>query len=121
MTRCSLTLLCWSRTLLWVYLLDSAFVIFNNMRPRLALRELSMGLACSEACFQAQSSSDCYNQLQRWIGRAERRRELSLYSLVKSFCGGTMDHAALGRASHEGFMNMWCVVSGKCSRLCDNI
>ncbi|KAK5191957.1 hypothetical protein LTR20_010968 [Exophiala xenobiotica] len=98
------------RTLLWVYLLDSAFVIFNNMPPRLALRELGIGLACSEACFQAEDPSSCFNYLKLWGTRVGRPRDTSLYSLIKSFCSGTMDSGRLDRASHEGFMNMWCVV-----------
>lgn len=103
------------RTLLWVALLDQAFVIFNNIPPRLTLRELEMGLACSEACFQAESAVECFNYLKQWINHVGTPRPQSLCSFIQLVCVGEMDSTALDRASHEGFMNLWCVVSGKLS------
>lgn len=103
------------RTLLWVSLLDQAFVIFNHIPPRLTLRELEMGLACSEACFQAPSASECFNHLKQWITRVGTPRSTSLCSLIQLVCAGEMDSSALDRASREGFMNLWCVVSCKSS------
>jgi hypothetical protein len=53
------------RVLLWVFLLDTAFVIFNNLPPRMVIREMRMGTAKSEACFQATTAEECFHALQR--------------------------------------------------------
>lgn len=53
------------RVNLWVFLLDTAFVIFNNLPPRMTIREMDMGLACPESCFQATTAEDCFKALQR--------------------------------------------------------
>ncbi|OQU99857.1 Fungal specific transcription factor domain-containing protein [Cladophialophora immunda] len=52
------------RVLLWVFLLDTAFVIFNNLPPRMVIREMRMNAACSEACFQATTAEECFKTLQ---------------------------------------------------------
>ncbi|KAI0173816.1 hypothetical protein BJ166DRAFT_510337 [Pestalotiopsis sp. NC0098] len=41
------------RTLIYVFMLDCAFIMFNNCAPRMAIFELQMHLACPEVCFQA--------------------------------------------------------------------
>ncbi|OAL31260.1 hypothetical protein AYO20_08315 [Fonsecaea nubica] len=52
------------RVLLWVFLLDTAFVIFNNLPPRMVVREMRMNAACPEACFQALTAEECFRALQ---------------------------------------------------------
>ncbi|KIX94601.1 uncharacterized protein Z520_09647 [Fonsecaea multimorphosa CBS 102226] len=53
------------RVLLWVFLLDTAFVIFNNLPPRMVIREMRMNAACSEECFQATTAEACFKTLQQ--------------------------------------------------------
>ncbi|OAP55566.1 hypothetical protein AYL99_10539 [Fonsecaea erecta] len=52
------------RVLLWVFLLDTAFVIFNNLPPRMVIREMKMNAAYPEACFQAMTAEECFKILQ---------------------------------------------------------
>jgi hypothetical protein len=48
---------------LWVFLLDSAFVIFNNLPPRMMIKEMKCHLAASEAAFQAGTREQCFLKL----------------------------------------------------------
>jgi hypothetical protein len=48
------------RTFTYVFLLDTAFVIFNNTPPRMVLHEMNLEMPASESCFQAGNASDCY-------------------------------------------------------------
>ncbi|KAF7528035.1 hypothetical protein G7054_g10277 [Neopestalotiopsis clavispora] len=48
------------RNFLYVFMLDCAFIIFNNCAPRMAIFELQFSLACPEVCFQADT-------LERWL------------------------------------------------------
>ncbi|KAB8201892.1 hypothetical protein BDV34DRAFT_228850 [Aspergillus parasiticus] len=54
------------RTSSFVFLLDTAFVIFNNRPPRMFIAELTMNVNCPEAAFQAESASDCFFHLNEW-------------------------------------------------------
>lgn len=101
------------RTLLWVFLLDSAFAMFNNVTPRLVLKEMKMDIACPEACFQADSAEECFTHIQTWISRSHRQKPIPFSSFIRSFCGGEMDiETQINYASHA-FVNMSALVSGK--------
>ncbi|KAI5366188.1 hypothetical protein Slin15195_G077110 [Septoria linicola] len=54
------------RTLTYVVLLDTAYVIFNNTPPRMAPGEARVVLTCPEACFQADSVQAWTSALQLW-------------------------------------------------------
>ncbi|KAH8799885.1 fungal-specific transcription factor domain-containing protein [Hyaloscypha sp. PMI_1271] len=51
------------RTFTYVFLLDTAFVIFNNTPPRMVLHEMNLEMPTPEPCFQADNAKDCYS---RW-------------------------------------------------------
>ncbi|PMD42185.1 hypothetical protein L207DRAFT_527125 [Hyaloscypha variabilis F] len=55
------------RTFTYVFLLDTAFVIFNNTPPRMVLHEMSLEMAASESCFQAENAADSYKHWQAHI------------------------------------------------------
>lgn len=99
------------RTLLWVYQLDTAFIIFNNLPPHFALRELSMGLASCEASFQASSPRECFGCLRDWLAHNPRPAHLTLYGLIKLFFKKQLSASILDHLAHESFMNLWCVVA----------
>ena len=52
------------RVFLWIFLLDTAFVIFNNLPPRMVIREMKLSTAKPEVCFQATTAEDCFNALR---------------------------------------------------------
>lgn len=97
------------RTLLWVFQLDTAYIIFNNMPPNFALRELSMGLASPEMSFQASSRYECFNILRAWRAHNGRTFDPTLYGLIKTFFKQKLNGAVLDNLAHESFMNLWCV------------
>ena len=52
------------RVFLWIFLLDTAFVIFNNLPPRMVIREMKLSTAKPEVCFQATTAEECFNALR---------------------------------------------------------
>lgn len=99
------------RTIMWVFCLDTAFVIFNNTPPRLALRELRLGLASCEASFQAENAQNCFERLRDWQARNPRPPDRSLYGLINMLCKPGMCLQTLNNLAHESFVNLWCVIS----------
>ena len=53
------------RVFLWIFLLDTAFVIFSNLPLRMVIREMTMSTANPEACFQAMAAEECFNTLRK--------------------------------------------------------
>lgn len=96
------------RTLLWVFLLDAAYVIFNNTPPRLVCRELRMGVASCEASYQATTGQECFDCLQAWHSH-NPRPNISLYSLIKLFFTRELPAKVLENLAYENFINLWCV------------
>ncbi|KAK5172959.1 uncharacterized protein LTR77_003081 [Saxophila tyrrhenica] len=74
------------RTFLWVFLLDTAFVIFNNLPPRMAIKEMKMGFCSSEAAFQATSRNACYKAITSSGAFAANL----ISSVVESMCKGSV-------------------------------
>lgn len=96
------------RVFTWVFLLDTAFVIFNNVPPRMAIKEMKMHLASNEACFQALTSEQCLRHLQNSLPHDG----YTLTSLTAMMCKEpiTIDNQTL--LADIGPLNMFASISG---------
>jgi hypothetical protein len=108
--------LCFIRTLIFVHLLDTAFTIFNNFPPRIAITELKMNLACPEACFQAESADDCLLQLINGTTPFN-----SIASVVETICEEEIDPTAWHALTQIGVLNSFVIISGSCFLYPDRI
>ncbi|EXJ55240.1 hypothetical protein A1O7_08166 [Cladophialophora yegresii CBS 114405] len=102
------------RTFIWVFFIDTAFVIFNGTPPRIALRQLRMALACPERCFQAQSAEECFMNIQWWICKTRTSRESgpsTLFDFIRTFCKDEIDPAVRDVYAHEAYVNHFAVPS----------
>ncbi|KAH8886542.1 hypothetical protein GQ53DRAFT_784829 [Thozetella sp. PMI_491] len=54
------------RTLTFVFLLDTGYIIFNNMPPRMVLDELNFGLTCPEPVWQASNADLWLLNIKAW-------------------------------------------------------
>lgn len=97
---------------MWIFLLDTAFVIFNNVPPRMAVKEMKMHLASSEACFQAPTSEICYQYLQG--GPINGTNLLS--TLTAAMCKGHIAYETQLVLGDVGSLNMFALTSGKLHR-----
>ena len=98
-----------TRVLTWIFLLDTAFVIFNNVPPRMSIKEMRTDLATSEACFQAPTSELCYENLQ---GDPITSRYM-LSSLTAAMCKQRLDSQRRLALADIGSLNLFALVSGK--------
>ncbi|KAK4497141.1 hypothetical protein PRZ48_011591 [Zasmidium cellare] len=95
------------RLFLWILLLDTAFVIFNNLPPRMAIKEMQMQLASSEACFQAATKHECFHWLQ--VGAVNMKYTLS--SLCERLCSESMPQTLLTPLADLGPLNLFALTS----------
>lgn len=71
------------RTCTYTFLLDTAFTIFHNCPPRLAVSELTIGCACSDYCFEAENAFDFLARVQSTHADYRRTVHLSYRELVQ--------------------------------------
>lgn len=95
----------------WCFLIDTAFVTFYNLTPRLSLRELTMGLPSPESCFEAVDAQTCLFELQKWQYQTNFDPSSNLYVCLKSFCRAEMDFASQIRFAHQSTVSMFCIAS----------
>ncbi|KAF5639477.1 C2H2 transcription factor [Fusarium tjaetaba] len=99
------------RIFLWIYLLDHAFVIFNNLPPRMVIKEMSMHMAFPEAAFQASTSTECARELQNWHLRSTMMKNITFREVVERFCGKSFSNDMRRLFADLGPLNLFAVVS----------
>lgn len=106
------------RTSIFAFLIDSAYVLFHNSPPRIALAELKMDLALPERCFQASTADECFLGIQWWLCKTQRNqphRYSSLFDFVGMFCRDELDLLTVDICGHEAYMNYFAITCGECS------
>ncbi|KIW77862.1 hypothetical protein Z517_07695 [Fonsecaea pedrosoi CBS 271.37] len=99
------------RTLNYIIVLDSGFVMMNNMPPRILPSELRVGLVCPEACFQASSKSDCFHHLRTWMSHPLwRDRRLATAEALNILTSGEMDSETVQFFTHLGYVNLGILI-----------
>jgi hypothetical protein len=96
------------RVIIWVFLLDTAFVIFNNVPPRMSIKEMKLHLACSEACFQAPTGELCFQHIQ-----SDPVHQIHLLSSATAMmCKGPIGTEIQLVLADAGPLNMFALTSG---------
>ncbi|KPI40268.1 uncharacterized protein AB675_7445 [Cyphellophora attinorum] len=62
------------RVTVWVFLIDTAYTLFNNSPPRMVISEMKVSPACPEVCFQAETAESCLQALQAHHTHSESAR-----------------------------------------------
>ncbi|KAF5536415.1 hypothetical protein FNAPI_11757 [Fusarium napiforme] len=100
------------RTATYIYLLDSAFLLFWRLPPRVMSLELSTGLVCPEACFQAASAAECFLHLYTATKARQSQFRLRISSCVRLLCSS--QHVDLDLFRNLSSFNMFTIVSALC-------
>lgn len=101
------------RTLIYVFLLDSGFVIFYNLPPRLVLQEATVSLICPEACFQAHTAAECEEYVRTWTSHKLYTPDFSLSSAIEMLCFKQLDPGRRDLFVEIGSVNLLIIASGK--------
>ncbi|PKS08387.1 hypothetical protein jhhlp_005331 [Lomentospora prolificans] len=99
------------RIFLWIFLLDHAFVTFNNLPPRMVIKEMKIHLARPEACFQAETAEECLEELQKWTAQSAILPVLTLSEAVEMVCKGAMPEGMHETLAHLGALNLFAMIS----------
>ncbi|EAQ93835.1 hypothetical protein CHGG_02070 [Chaetomium globosum CBS 148.51] len=99
------------RIFTWIFLLDTAFVIFNNLPHRMVIKEMKMDMASPEACFQAETADDCIGQIYRWMPSTSPFCTLLLRDAIENLCIDVMSPEVQQQYSQLGPLNLFAMVS----------
>jgi len=102
-----------SRTFTWIFLLDTAFVIFNNLPHRMVIKEMKMHMACPESCFQAATPEDCFAQIGAVAGPSTPFCSLLLRDAIENMCTEELTQESQRNLAQLGPLNLFAIVSGK--------
>lgn len=99
------------RTILYIFLLDTAFTIFNNLPPRMVVREMTNDLACPEPCFQAPTAEDCFDKIREWTAHPLYCKRTTLYAAIRCFGQRSIEPVTQNYLAQAGVLNLWTIVS----------
>ncbi|KAK4937633.1 hypothetical protein LTR10_021779 [Elasticomyces elasticus] len=99
------------RTIIYIFLLDTAFTIFNNVPPRMTNREMTNDLACPEPCFQAATVVDCFQKTREWVTHPLCCERTTLYAAIRCFGQTSIDPVTQQYLAQAGVLNLWTIVS----------
>ncbi|OQE18909.1 hypothetical protein PENFLA_c020G01697 [Penicillium flavigenum] len=99
------------RVFTWIFLLDSAFVIFNNLPPRMVIKEMRMHMATPEACFQATTADQCHHQLQLFLPARSLYWTISFRGSFESICKDDLSVNICDLLATLGPLNLFALTS----------
>jgi len=102
------------RTFTYIFLLDSAFLIFNNAPPKLMVQKLEMDLTCPEEIFQAESAESCFNLWQfNQLGLfSDPWGSFSLVRAIEILASSDSFPTNTARFSKMTTLNLFAIISG---------
>ncbi|KAF5581858.1 zinc finger C2H2 type domain-containing protein [Fusarium pseudoanthophilum] len=101
------------RTLIYVFLLDCAFVMFFNSAPRMAIIELQFSLAKPEACFNALTPEMWLNQLKEWSECQYTDHELTLFEAIRMILKDELQPEEWEMIQKTNLLNLFAITCGK--------
>ncbi|KAH8652731.1 hypothetical protein BGZ60DRAFT_533594 [Tricladium varicosporioides] len=99
------------RTLTFIFLVDSSFVIFNNSPPKMHLQELVFDLISPTACFEAETAEECLCSLRRLCSPGSLRATLSFAKTVEILRLNTFDEKTCSMFLQLDSLNLFSILS----------
>lgn len=101
------------RLFTWIFLLDTAFVIFNNLPPRMVFKEMNINMATPEACFQAETADLCHQKIQSHIPAGSAYWGLSFRHAFEALSQPELSPIMRNSIASLGPLNLFAMASGK--------
>ena len=102
------------RTFTYIFLVDSAFVIFNNSPPRMVIEEMAIDLPSSDSAFQALTSEACFTTLdlsRHYGGRPSSN--LLLREAVQNLTQPSFTFETSCLYAQMNILSLFAILSGK--------
>lgn len=101
------------RTVLYVFMLDSAYVMFNNCAPRMVVFELQMSLTCPEVLFQVADVDIWLLYLEAWTQSSIGQRQPLLADIIEIILKEELSVEEREVLQQMSLLNFFSVVNGR--------
>lgn len=92
--------------------MDTAFVTFNNLPPRMVVKEMKMHVAAPESCFQASTADQCYDAIRTWMPSTSICWKFSFRALFETLCMDNLTTEMQQAVAALGPLNLFTIISG---------
>ncbi|TQS33389.1 hypothetical protein Golomagni_06270, partial [Golovinomyces magnicellulatus] len=99
------------RVVTWIFLLDHAFSIFNNLPPRMVIKEMKAQVAWPEACFQAPTAQSCQAEIQKWLHTCPDSALLTISDAIIMILKVEMTDVTVFNLASLGPLNLFAFIS----------
>ncbi|KAH6988257.1 hypothetical protein BKA56DRAFT_728961 [Ilyonectria sp. MPI-CAGE-AT-0026] len=100
------------RTVTYIFLLDNAFVMFDNCLMRFSVQDLKIKLPCPDAVFEAETSEECFVEFIT-ADAGSKTSDLSISYVVESLCQlNTKNLEHLGNITGLSALNLFTLLTG---------
>ncbi|KAM6522895.1 hypothetical protein FALCPG4_012510 [Fusarium falciforme] len=99
------------RTLIYVFLLDCAFVMFHNSAPRMVVSELQFSLAMPEVCFNAPTPETWLNRLDEWSECEHTDHETTLSEAIRVILKNELEPEDWRMFEKMSLLNLFAITS----------
>jgi hypothetical protein len=103
------------RALLFVFLLDCGYIIFNNSPPRMAAFELQCQLPCPEVCFQADTLESWHQSIGIWSTTQIGRRQPLMSDVVEIVMRAHPSKEDWAMLQQMSSLNFFAITNSKCA------
>ncbi|KAJ4209631.1 hypothetical protein NW759_013487 [Fusarium solani] len=99
------------RTLMYVFLLDCGYVMFNNTPPRMVISELQFGLACPESCFKATKLDVWLASMSTYLQSQSTYGAMRLSDAIDTMLKAELTAKEAGLFQHTNLVNLFTIAS----------
>jgi len=100
------------RSILYIFLLDCAFIIYNNTSPRMFTDELQYGLVCPDSCFQAADPDTWFKAMQEWL-QGQPLGHITVAELIDISLKEDLNAEEWQVFEQASLLNLFAIASGK--------
>lgn len=79
----------------------------------MVIKEMKIHTAVPEACFQAMTADECYEQIQIWLPSESLYWKISLCSAFQTLCKDTLEVGVRDGLAALGPLNLFILTSGQ--------
>jgi hypothetical protein len=91
---------------------DTSFVIFNNAPPKFLLEEMILDLMTPAPCFEAETSSKCFMELQTLCPPGSLRARLSFFEAVQILQQNSFNEVTSSALLQLDSVNLFGILAG---------
>ncbi|RSM19509.1 hypothetical protein CDV31_001669 [Fusarium ambrosium] len=98
------------RVIMWTFMFDKGFVLFNNIPPRMVIKEMTSHIAWPDSIFQAGTATECAREIQAFLLRSSSGSYLTFCEVFERYCKDKMDQDLRRVLVEHGASHLFAII-----------